>query len=256
VSTCSFCDRSNVKMANEHVFPRWLSKVGASNMGGDYVMDRQGKQVRSKIIQLKTRRVCEDCNTGWMSRIEDLTIPVLTPLLHATTNRITELDRWVIARWFSKTILTAQLAMTARDQAGPLHPLDYQTLHAHAQPFQNQFTLIAGYTGTALPILFQIHSPDESTNRGVRAFFHFHRVILMAFFMKMDGDNSVISIPGHLIDAVHVIWPTQRELGPFNTGDPTLSLSWPPNELLFDEQAVNAMIETFPAAQDPDAPLS
>jgi hypothetical protein len=247
---CAFCGRSGVKMSNEHVFPKWLSKAGLSVVD-EYVMNRMGKVTRSKIMQLKTRRVCEDCNTGWMCRIENSTIPIMTPLLEGTVNRITEIDRWIISRWFMKTILTAQLALTARDRTGPLHPTDYETFFAFAQPFHNQFTLIAGYTGKVLPITFAIYSPNEATNQGVRALLHFHRVILMTFLMRMDGGLAVMQLPGgNFIDAVHMLWPTQRELGPFNTGDPTMALPWPP-PVLVNEPTVETLLEVL---QHPSKP--
>jgi hypothetical protein len=174
---CAFCQRSGVKMSREHVLPHWLSLAGSD--AGQYILERDSKTIRTPLIELVTKRVCEDCNTGWMSRIEDGAKAVLEPVLDASAMAITETDRWIIARWFTKTILTAQLALTARSENGILHPQDYSTFFSHAQPFNNQFTLLWGYQGPLLPIRFEIHSPNEATNQGVRVFFHFHRIILL-----------------------------------------------------------------------------
>jgi hypothetical protein len=234
-SPCAFCQRSGVKMSREHVLPHWLSLAGSD--AGQYILERGSKTIRTPLIELITKRVCEDCNTGWMSRIEDGAKAVLEPVLDASAVVITETARWIIARWFTKTILTAQLALTARSENGILHPQDYKTFFSHAQPFNNQFTLLWGYRGTLLPIRFEIHSPNETTNQGVRAFFHFHRIILVAHFMAMEKPSNIV-IPHGFADGCHVLWPSQRGL--LGSGDPTLPVRWPPPYLV-DAVGVDAI---------------
>jgi hypothetical protein len=172
-----------------------------------------------------------------MSRIEAGAKAVLEPILDASAAVITETDRWIVARWFTKTIMTAQLAMTARSEQGILHPQDYVTFFSHAQPFNNQFTLIWGYQGTLLPIRFEIHSPDEASNQGVRALFHFHCLILVAYFMSMEKQTNIV-IPHGFAEGCHVLWPSQRGL--LGSGDPTLPVGWPPRYLV-DAAGVDAI---------------
>ena len=76
-------------------------------------MHRGSKVISTPLIEVITKRVCEDCNTGWLGRIEIGAKAVFEPLLDAETQTITEMDRWIIARWFTKTILTAQLALVS-----------------------------------------------------------------------------------------------------------------------------------------------
>lgn len=232
---CAFCQRSGVKMSREHVLPHWLSLAGSD--AGQYILERGPKTIRTPLIELVTKRVCEDCNTGWMSRIEAGAKAVLEPILDASAAVITETDRWIVARWFTKTIMTAQLAMTARSEQGILHPQDYVTFFSHAQPFNNQFTLIWGYQGTLLPIRFEIHSPDEASNQGVRALFHFHCLILVAYFMSMEKQTNIV-IPHGFAEGCHVLWPSQRGL--LGSGDPTLPVGWPPPYLV-DAAGVDAI---------------
>lgn len=239
-------------MSREHVLPHWLSLAGAD--AGQYILERGAKTIRTPLIELVTKRVCEDCNTGWMSRIEVGAKAVLEPILDASVTAITETGRWIVARWFTKTILTAQLAMTARSQQGILHPRDYETFFSHAQPFSNQFTLMWGYQGTLLPIRFEIHSPDETSNQGVRALFHFHRLILVASFMSMERPTNIV-LPHGFTDGCHVLWPSQRGL--LGSGDPTLPVGWPPPYLV-DEEGVNAIRDAInsPGHSGPIPPLS
>jgi hypothetical protein len=234
--TCAFCQRSGVKMTQEHVFPKWLSRAGSD--AGHYILQRGSKTIRTPLIEVVTKRVCSECNSGWLGRIEETTKAALEPIINAAVNSIKETERWVISRWFTKTILTAQLAATARSEQGILHPQDYQTFFSHAQPFSNQFTLMWGYRGDLLPIRFEIHSPDETTNQGVRVFFHFHRIILVTYFMNMEKPTNIV-IPHGFADGCHILWPSQRGL--LGSGDPTLPVRWPPPYLV-DAAGVDAIL--------------
>lgn len=236
---CAFCKRTGIKMSREHVMPKWLSEAGAA-IGGYYHMERAGKTIRTPLMEAVTKRICEDCNTGWLSRIETGAAPVFRSLLGQTA-KIDQIRRWIIARWFSKTILTAQLGLTDRSGGGILHPKDYDTFYHHAQPFQNQFTFLCAYQGALPPIRFEIVSPDEETNRGVRAWFNFHQIVLMAAFMSIE-EPMALRIPTAFNQLAHIIWPTQREL--LWAGDPTLALSWPPFAAL-DETSIDVVRATF-----------
>ncbi len=225
-------------MSREHVLPEWLSHEGAP--GGYYQMVRNGKTIRSPLMEVITKRICEECNTGWLSRIETGAAPVFKSLLGQTA-KIDQIRRWVIARWFAKTILTAQLGMTDRSGGGILHPKDYDTFYHHAQPFENQFTFLCAYQGPLPPIQFALRSPDNSTNLGVRAWFNFHHIVLMAAFMSIEQPMS-LRIPTDFNKVAHIIWPTQRGL--LWAGDPTLPLAWPPPEVL-DAKGLDIVRDTF-----------
>jgi len=85
---CAFCQRSGVKLSREHVLPHWLSTAGSD--AGEYILERGPKIIRTPLIEVVTKRVCEDCNTGWMSRIEEGAKAVLEPILDASATAITE----------------------------------------------------------------------------------------------------------------------------------------------------------------------
>lgn len=226
-------------MSIEHTLPGWLSRAGSP--AGNYSLMREGlPPITSRDMEIVTKRICEDCNTGWLARIEDTAAPVFKRLLGQPA-RIHQIDRWIIARWFSKTILTVQLAMTDRSGIGPLHPQDYRNFFQNARPFDNQFTFLCGYQGPLPPIQFALRSPDGATNLGVRAWFNFHHIVLMAAFMKVEGP-ATLRIPTALDKAAHIIWPTQRGL--LWSGDPTLPLDWPPEQFI-DSSGLEIVRDTF-----------
>jgi hypothetical protein len=238
-SSCAFCGRSNVKMSREHVFPQWLSRTGS--YAGKYSMQRGDKTVTTPLIEVVTKRVCLECNTGWLSRIEAGAKLVLEPLLDASTNMITEADRWIIARWFTKTILTAHLAAVSRSSPGILADQGYRDFYEKPLPANNGVIFISGYHGPLLPIGFEMIEIPGSERRGYRIFFHFHRLVLTGFIAE-PGRLVKFPWPHNFHTAAHVLSPTQRGL--LGNGDPTLPLSWPPPYLL-DQAAIEFLLKTM-----------
>jgi hypothetical protein len=223
-------------MSQEHVFPQWLSKTGSH--AGPYQMQRGAKEITTPVIEIITKRVCKDCNTGWMHRIEDGAQAVFEPLLDGTATKISEIDRWIIARWFTKTILTAQLAGVPRSETGIFSDESYQTFYEKVQPYGNSVILISGYQGPLLPIRFEVIRYGPPAHHGLRVFFQFHRLILTAFVAEI-GEPLTIAWPHNFLAACHVIWPSQR--GFLGSADPTLPRSWPPPYVL-DQAAVELFL--------------
>ena len=237
--SCAFCGRSNVKMSQEHVFPRWLSRTGS--YAGNYTMHRGSKVISTPLIEVITKRVCEDCNTGWLGRIEIGAKAVFEPLLDAETKTITEMDRWIIARWFTKTILTAQLALVSRSATGMVADDAYRSFYEKPQPFNNSVILISGYQGPIPPIAFEMSGITDSESWGFRVLFHFHRLVLTAFVAEPDKQIT-LAWPHNFHTACHLMWPSQR--GFLGMEDPTLPHPWPPRYVL-DQAAIELFIKTM-----------
>ena len=153
---CLFCggpwEPGIVGKSDEHIWPQWIRKhVGAlpasrfSHSHG-LVLDPAGlgfaeipaemKTSKSSILSTKTREVCRNCNTGWMSRLEQRTEPLIVSLAAAAElNRAVTLTRdqvRLLAMWAQKTAITnemtsdfpkvANTAMGQRlKQGDPLH---------------------------------------------------------------------------------------------------------------------------------------
>lgn len=226
-------------MSREHVFPQWLSRIGSH--GGNYTMQRGAKTITTPLIEVVTKRVCAECNNGWLSRIEVGAKAVLEPLLDASIDSITEIDRWIIARWFTKMMLTAHLALVPRSRSGVMDAQSCRDFYEKPLPVNNGVILISGYHGPLLPIAFDMIEIMGSEGRGFRVFFHFHRLILTAFVAEPDK-LVTFSWPHNFHTASHVMSPPQR--GFLGSGDPTLPRSWPPPYLL-DQAAIEFLLRTM-----------
>lgn len=122
-------------LTREHVFGKWVSKIGldlspanhhASALNG---LPRDlGEQPR---YRLQVKNFCAACNNGWMSRMEKAAQRILTPLILGCPGKIGLEDQAVIALWAQKTALTAMLVSSdkQRDEGYGLARSEYEAFY-------------------------------------------------------------------------------------------------------------------------------
>lgn len=117
---CVFC--GGQPTTNEHVFPRWIERflprdrrqrleLARYGEGGyDVALDKIG-------LDIRVNKVCAACNHGWMSRLEETSIDVLTPLIAGLDDVVllSLPEQRQIALWATKTAM-----MVDQTQADPL----------------------------------------------------------------------------------------------------------------------------------------
>jgi hypothetical protein len=121
---CIFC--GNLADSREHLLPEWLQEVLPSDKPVMHFWEMGGikrKPWEKKPFREKSKMVCEGCNTGWMSRLEDMAKPVLAPAIARTKACLFDLQaQWTAARWATKTVYVLQ-AQGPQLLAPPVHPL-------------------------------------------------------------------------------------------------------------------------------------
>lgn len=103
-SGCIFCD--NRSLTKEHIWPDWLRKVLHRSIvsGHHYSTSGFGRKRTftsrtGNIESRKLRIVCNRCNNGWMSRLQNNAKPRLIPLIQGQHISLTEADHKVMAAW-------------------------------------------------------------------------------------------------------------------------------------------------------------
>jgi hypothetical protein len=115
---CIFCGRpGNPRLSREHVWPDWLKDYIPKIMTGytslsATIHERYSEPRREKGSgDLRSRRlrvVCEDCNTGWMSRLQENTKPHLLPLIHGQSASLTADVQTLVAAWIGMFTIVAE----------------------------------------------------------------------------------------------------------------------------------------------------
>lgn len=107
---CIFCGEVR-KRSNEHVFPKWLqAQLGIENVPMQLVRGSDKRNPYGYKSHV-AGSVCEGCNNGWMSELEQLARPRLTDMF--TDQGIAALcdtEVHILSLWIFKTSLTLHSA--------------------------------------------------------------------------------------------------------------------------------------------------
>jgi hypothetical protein len=114
-------------MSREHVLAEWIAI--ALGLKGPGVIRMEGETVRTVTkegsFDLVARRVCGDCNNGWMSDVESEMGTLMTSAIrndHPVT--LTRGAQAKVATWCTKTALMLEYALGFVDQRRLYTPLD------------------------------------------------------------------------------------------------------------------------------------
>jgi hypothetical protein len=126
---CVFCEATDRKLSNEHVWPRWLRDhielgtgppIGHSRIHATSRGEPISETTRSAIpIDWQVKAPCKPCNEGWMERLETETRPILIPMLEDRTVVLGGREQGILARWATLRTLVAQHGHPAGKQAIP-----------------------------------------------------------------------------------------------------------------------------------------
>jgi hypothetical protein len=159
---CVFCGQRG-PLTDEHVWPDWLSRFLIDEPTSWVSADDQGieRVHTAPMFSRKVKRVCEQCNGGWMSALENEARPVLRWLILGRPCVIAPADARTLAAWLTKTAFMA--AFLERTPA--ISPSHYRWLYEHRTPHRDLIVAVAGYRGRRHPI----YSAHGDVTRQVRA---------------------------------------------------------------------------------------
>lgn len=137
---CIFCGSQCGKITKEDVWPTWLEKFIPRDMknytaSSTVVYPTHSDVVRKKIDgdpgSRRVRRVCQSCNNGWMSRLQERAKPHVLPLILGAATAIQPTSLETIAGWCAMSVMTSDNFYPER-QAIPQE--DRNWLMAHGLP--------------------------------------------------------------------------------------------------------------------------
>jgi hypothetical protein len=131
---CLFCGRlwGLVSKSKEHVLGEWMRKheatrilaSGQASYTSGFGLDDAAREFvelpthmvtkKSALLTLKTREVCQQCNNGWMSRLEQAAERVILRCAEAARNSgvgvsLSKAEARTLALWAQKTAITHEL---------------------------------------------------------------------------------------------------------------------------------------------------
>lgn len=171
--TCIFCGEEK-QGSDEHVIPRWVRERLNITTPVTIHVEPSGEEHQDPYLTVLLRHhVCRDCNSGWMSDLEDKVAPFLGPMLvHERSVDLDTEQQRDLARWAVMKVLLLELALRQqqpRRRPGHRYPPsepELAWLYGRADPpprcrvwlgaFDGQNTL----TTTTQAKLFRVPMPD------------------------------------------------------------------------------------------------
>lgn len=111
---CIYCGR-NGSLSREHVFPDWMNDVLATKTDVSFDMIEQNlvkdgvhRETRKSRGHVRQKIVCESCNNGWLSRIDNDSKKIVSALIKDEKNQIIGLSEATLV-----TSLSAKMAINS-----------------------------------------------------------------------------------------------------------------------------------------------
>lgn len=260
---CIFCNRRAFPPSKEDVLARWIVRefprstwsVERKFFYAPYrPQDVQTQRYTRRNKLLVSKKVCENCNNNWMSKLEDRAKIILAPMIHGQTTVLPEQSQLVIAQWLVKTIMAYEfLGGTER---GPKF-FSQTERHAFMQSLSipdGILVFLASYRGGTHHILTretrldfvvagrEINSPlrkgDEVKGYAVTVTIKHLTLQLVSLRQPEDSAlNATVFISGGWSDAELPIWPI------------TSSFTWPP-AFDFDDDGLELFVTRWRDSPD------
>jgi hypothetical protein len=244
-------------MRREHVWPKWLEDVIPKYSpqthhlvaDPDTPLTRQGTS--KKRVTLTVNRVCEACNSGWMSDLETAARRIMVRPVEGRPSILDPVAQRTMATWAVKTAMAWSLCYGG---SYPVPTEHYRWMRDNVEPPPNTMVLVAGYGGRrynhlgvwkALEVVPKGHEPSEHANGYVATISAGHLVLQVlgtTFPLPERGQLG----PGLRLVAAYLWPPLGRRI------------AWPPGPTLNDaslmalaEQAATGTAPEVPEAPEP-----
>jgi len=163
---CIFCEKEG-DLSKEHLWPNWLSKMylrkgdekhtfGSrtylnKEIVRDGVYERPGH-----LFSLKNRVVCQTCNNGWMSKVENDTKPIILRMINGEKHKITNAELNLFSFWIAMKVVTAEFA--EKKEALDVTPLTERQEMMNDRKMPSFFNLFIGVHSTGHNSAWNRHS--------------------------------------------------------------------------------------------------
>ena len=116
---CIFCGQGD--LSHEHFWPQWASDVLRINFHAEShikistvrswkkeVVSHKRKERQGHVMTNTLRVVCRNCNSGWMSALENETKDILTPLMRGEHLDLNDEMQSKVAQWITCRVMVGE----------------------------------------------------------------------------------------------------------------------------------------------------
>jgi len=233
--------------SKEDVWPRWLLKRFRAPTAGLYATVGEDTYADPKQKRIPLKCVCVECNTGWMKRLEDESIPVLSLLGQDLTLPLGLDDQVLISAWALKMAMLWEYfgppSRTLYHLEGDREGMRSRTIPA------NTTVWLARYGGA--PMLFSsvadgtddLRLPGaDTTFRAYATDIVFGRLMIQVLSRRSlmhDARLMVDPVPGPWEQCAVTVWPPRSG-----------GVAWPPRLTLVRDVPFEAFRRRWPRLEE------
>lgn len=152
MNECFFCGPTECPLTEEHVWPKWVSKLLQDKYGADHFVHIRSTGSSTKgywkspHLQVTIDSLCETCNNVWLSNFENQVKPLISPLVLGESTLIKPADQWQIAAWAYKMAMLLELAMPPEECHQEFYtPTDRKQFRQETIPDEHVRVFLANY---------------------------------------------------------------------------------------------------------------
>jgi hypothetical protein len=226
--TCAFCGYTGKKFAPEHWAPQWLSRELAPDIRAG-VMHRIGDTPTfgARLFEVRLPHVCDDCNHGWLSDLENQSKPHVLPFILGNAPDPDKTDIRLVLRWCYFKAISLELGRPPEHR--PTHDSSvYGAFKESRVPPSPNCSLALGYRDitTTSPVFlwWQSNGLDFSASEpGVPAVDGYHTTAVIGYLViDVFGTGLPVNLNVEHGEGFNVLWP----LG--------ATFTWPPDKRFKD----------------------
>lgn len=223
---CIFCGRSPTTV--EDIFPRWLhrylGRVPATTFESGLSVPTG--RFQGLTLTATAKCVCQTCNSGWMSDLEDSASRILKRMFdERVTLSLGSVNLELVARWCMKTALMIQFIRDVRAVPDEVYADFYKT----KTPPTGSIGFMARHVGrisngcNSINYAINAERPAQGQLYGVT--FFIKNVVVQIIGLEFERGLN-IRLPGAFAAQVQPLWPERG------------SVIWPPRTSLDDDRVL------------------
>jgi hypothetical protein len=237
---CLFCE--HYANSKEDTLPLWLLEIIGKREDMRKVISGLPIKIQKGSAVLRIRAVCKTCNNGWMSKLEQDTIPVLRPLLRDLSYPLSSEEQILLASWAMKTGMVLD-SIYKHERFYQRN--ECQNVRENRAIPNGTIIWIGRYFGNGkhagLSDFSSDPSPHPKVGNGCVLTFIFGHVVFQILSARVGSDYKerwfkVASRPGRWDELLTQIWPNNNR-----------QFIWPPplSFTLYSEFSIRSLINRF-----------
>ncbi|MFN2405717.1 MAG: hypothetical protein ABR594_06655 [Pyrinomonadaceae bacterium] len=236
--TCIFCNRNDSRPTNEDIFADWIAREFPNPSLTWETSTREGpilyKSKRNK-IGLKSNRVCQRCNNGWMSQLESAAKPVLSPLIHGRKRILSLHNQLTITKWFAKTAAMFDAHIKGKTY---FTQSERQAIMSSLAPTKTTWVFLACYRGSHIGDIVTrssfLHDQEKPLPENDHDLFKADGYAFTLLIKHLALQIFSFRWPKELVGTFNLEMPARWEDATVRIIPPEKDVYWPP-PLVFDD---------------------